>query len=64
VWNSNWQKPPFPKSDNKIVEQCANSLSLLAKQGIKYLSAESRLAENTERLLEKADTLRKKYDRG
>ena len=58
LWNDSWSKPPHAKSNISTIENCADELQKIIESKRSFLSSAELLEQNTERLLEKLQSLR------
>jgi len=63
VWSDSWQDPPPAQSSYRQIEASAAALVAVASNCKGHLSSDKLLADNTERLLAKAELLRQHHAR-
>ncbi len=63
IWHESWQAPPPAQSSLRVMEESAAALAAIASSAQGYLSSDTLLADNTERLLAKAQLLRQHHER-
>lgn len=61
IWNAEWAAPPPIRSSQKAIDLCAEHLLKISNKYNYYLSCENKTNENIEKLLTKAENLRKRH---